>query len=68
MSPESLKVNLLGESRNMLYGGVHVEGQENGSEVTKEKLYELMKNMGNTISERLNAMRETFEAKTQKKD
>ena len=61
MSPESIKVNLLDESRNMLYGGVHVEGQEKGSEVTIEKLCELMKNMGNTICERLNAMRETFD-------
>ena len=63
MSPGSLKVNLYGESRNMLYGGVHVERQVRGSEVTIEKLYELMKTMGNTISERLNAMRETFDAK-----
>ena len=46
MSPESLKGNLLAESRIMLYGGVHVEGQEKGSEVTIEKLYEFNEKYG----------------------
>ena len=41
MLPESLKVNLLDESRNMLYGGVHVEGQEKGSEVNIENFTNL---------------------------
>ena len=57
MSSESQTVNLLGESRNVLYGGEEGHGKE--SEVTIEKLYELMKNICNAINESLNTMSET---------
>ena len=66
MSSESQTVNLLGESRNVLYGGEEGQGKE--SEVTIENLYELMKKMGNAINERLNTMSETIDAKNQKID
>ena len=66
MSSESQTVDLFGESRSVLYGGEEGHGKE--SEVTIEKLYELMKNMGNAINERLNTMIETIDSKTQKLD
>ena len=45
----------------MLYRGEEGQGKE--SKVTIEKLYELMKNMGNAINEHLNTMSETMDAK-----
>lgn len=61
MSSETQTVSLLGESRTVLYGGD--EEQERESEINMEKLYELMKNMGKTINERLNEMSATIDAK-----
>lgn len=61
MSSETQTVSLLGESRTVLYGGE--EEQERESEINMEKLYELMKNMGKTINERLNEMSATIDAK-----
>lgn len=61
MSSETQTVSLLGESRTVLYGGD--EEQERESEINTEKLYELMKNMGKTINERLNEMSATIDAK-----
>ena len=45
----------------MLYRGEEGQGKE--SKVTIEKLYELMKSMGNAINEHLNTMSETIYAK-----
>lgn len=61
MSSETQTVSLLGESITVLYGGE--EEQERESEINMEKLYELMKNMGKTINERLNEMSATIDAK-----
>lgn len=67
-SSEKQTVNLLGESRGVLYGREEEKDKQRESEITKESLYKLLQNMDTSINERLNTMNQSVEAKKKKKD
>lgn len=66
-SSEKQTVNLLVESRGVLYGREEEKDKQRESEITKESLYKLLQNMDTSINERLNTMNQSVEAKKKKK-
>lgn len=65
-SSEKQTVNLLVESRGVLYGREEEKDKQRESEITKESLYKLLQNMDTSINERLNTMNQSVEAKKNK--
>lgn len=66
MSSEKQTVNLLGESRAVLYGCEEEKYKQGENEITIESFYKLIQNMDTSINDRLNTMNQSVEAKKPK--